>query len=94
MKFAQDFQFLRGVLMFGGLALLGIGIAGMLFGFSLGLWYSAAIVVLMAGYVLYDTSAVLHRYPTTMAMSAAIVLFTDVVLLFKHILLLLARSRD
>lgn len=91
---SKDFSFLRGVLMFGGLALLGIGIAGMLFGFSLGLWYSAAIVVLMAGYVLYDTSAVLHRYPTTMAMSAAIVLFTDVVLLFKHILLLLARSRD
>jgi hypothetical protein len=29
-----------------------------------------------------------------MAMSAAIVLFTDVVILFKHLLLLLARSRD
>lgn len=87
----KDFSFLRGALMLGGFALLAVGIAGMVFGFTVGLWYSAAIVVLMAGYVLYDTSAVLHRLPTTMAMSGAIMLFTDVVLLFKHILLLLAR---
>lgn len=87
----KDFSFLRGALMLGGFALLAVGIAGMVFGFSIGLWYSAAIVVLMAGYVLYDTSAVLHRLPTTMAMTGAILLFTDVVLLFKHILLLLAR---
>jgi FtsH-binding integral membrane protein len=91
---SKDFSFLRGILMLVGGALLVTGIAGAIFGFSLGLWFSAAIVLLMAGYILYHTSAILHRLPTTMAMSGAIMLFTDVVLLFKHILILLARSRD
>ena len=88
---SKDFSFLKGILMLSGLALFATGIAGAIFGFSLGLWFSAAVVVLMAGYILYDTSLILHRLPVTMAMSGAIMLFTDVVLLFKHILLLLAR---
>lgn len=88
---SKDFSFLRGILTFGGIALLVVGIAGAIVGFSTGLWFSVAIVVLMAGYVLYDTSTILHRLPTTMAMTGAILLFTDVVLLFKHILLLLSR---
>lgn len=88
---SKDFSFLRGVLMLGGFALLGVGIVGAIAGFSLGLWFSAAIVVLMAGYVLYDTSVILHRLPTNMAMTGAILLFTDIVLLFKHILVLLSR---
>jgi hypothetical protein len=91
---SKDFSFLRAALTFGGLAVLATCVAGTIFGFTLGLWFSAAIVVLMAGYILYDTSAVLHRLPTTMAMTGAILLFTDVVLLFKHVLILLSRSRD
>lgn len=90
----KDFSFLGGALAIGMFALLGIAIAGMLFGFTPGLWYSIAGVLLFSGYVLYDTSNVLHHYPTDRHVSAAIVLFVDVVLLFKHILLLLARSRD
>jgi FtsH-binding integral membrane protein len=66
----------------------------MLGGFSFGLWVSAAIVALSAGYVLYYTSEILHRLPTTMAMTGAILLFTEVVLLFKHILVIMSRSRD
>jgi FtsH-binding integral membrane protein len=89
----KDFSFLRGVLMLGFFGLLLTSLAGLLFGFSLGLWFSAAVVLLFAGYILYDTSAILHRLPTHMAMSGAIMLFTDVVLLFKHILVLLANRR-
>ena len=55
---------------------------------SIGLWFSALVVLLSAGYT-YNTSQILHRMPSNMAMSAAILLFTDVVLLFKHILILL-----
>ena len=91
---SKDFSFLRSALWLGGIAVLVTSIAGAIFGFSLGLWFSAAIVVLMAGYILYDTSVILHRLPTTMAMTGAILLFTDVVLLFKHILILVSRSRD
>lgn len=91
---SKDFSFLKGILSLAGFALLAVGIAGAVFGFSIGLWFSAAIVVLMAGYVLYDTSTILHRLPTTMAMTGAILLFTDVVLLFKHILVMLSSRRD
>lgn len=87
----KDFSFLRGILMFSGFALLAVGLVGAIGGYSIGMWYSAAIVVLMGGYVLYDTDTILKRLPTTMAMTGAILLFTDVVLLFKHILVLLSR---
>jgi FtsH-binding integral membrane protein len=90
----KDFSFLRGALTLGFWALLVVSVIGWLTGFSFGLWMSAAVIVLFAGSILYNTSEILHRYPTTMAMSAAIVLFTDVVILFKHLLLLLARSRE
>ncbi|MEO6596540.1 MAG: Bax inhibitor-1 family protein [Planctomycetota bacterium] len=90
----KDFSFLRGMLGLVGIVLMVVFVVGMLMGFTFGLWVSAVIVALSAGYILYYTSTILHRLPTTMAMSGAILLFTEVVLLFKHILILLARSRD
>jgi FtsH-binding integral membrane protein len=90
----KDFSFLGGALAIGVFALIGIAIAGSLFGFTVGLWYSVLGVVVFSGYVLYDTSKILHSYPTTAYVSAAVVLFVDVVLLFKHILFLLMRRDD
>ena len=84
-----DFKWMGGVLAMLGFGLLATCLLGWLIGFSLGLWFSALVVLLSAGYVAYNTSQILHRMPANMAMSAAIVLFTDVVLLFKHILILL-----
>jgi len=90
----KDFSFLRGILGVGMFGLLGIAIAGMIFGFTLGLWFSALAVLLFAGYIVYDTSNILHHYTTNMAVTGAIVLFTDVVLLFKHLLILMLNNRD
>jgi FtsH-binding integral membrane protein len=90
----RDFSFLGGALAIGFFALLGIALGGWLFGFTVGLWFSVAAVVLFAGYVLYDTSQVLHHYRTDMAVAAAAVLFVDVVLLFKHLLILFLNNRD
>ena len=89
----KDFSFLRGILGLAMIGLIAVALAGLIFGFSLGLWFSLAIVLLFAGYILYDTSQILRRYPTTMAVSAAVVLFTDVVLMFKHILILMMARR-
>lgn len=86
--------FLRGALAVAGLGLFLVMIAGWLFGFTPGLWWIGGLVVVTAGYILYYTSEILHRFPTNMAMSAAIILFTEVVLLFKYVLVFLARSRD
>ncbi len=90
----KDFSFLRGVLFLAFWGLLVLGLCGWIFGFGTPLLFSGLLVLLFAGYILYDTSEVLHRYPTTMAVSAAVVLFTDVVYLFKHILILLMSRRD
>ena len=49
--------------------------------------------MLMAGFVLYDTSNIMRRYPVNAAVPAAIAIFLDVVIMFKHMLLLLS-NRD
>ncbi len=86
----KDFSFLRNILWFAFFGLMAIGLCGWIFGFTLGLWFSAGMVLVFGGFILYDTGQVMHRYPTTMYVSAAVVLLTDVVLLFKHLLILLS----
>ena len=50
-----DFSFLRSVLVIGGFLSLGLIVAGALFGFDLGLWFSVGMVVLATGGILYQT---------------------------------------
>jgi FtsH-binding integral membrane protein len=90
----KDFSWLRGTISMLFWGLLVAGLVGWLTGFSFGLLMSWGVLVLIACYILYDTSRILHQLPTTMAMTAAVLLFTNVVLLFKHILILVASSRD
>ncbi|MFN3243794.1 MAG: Bax inhibitor-1 family protein [Planctomycetota bacterium] len=90
----KDFSWMRGLLMLGFLVLVATSLLGWVLGFSLGLWFSGLVVLLAAGYILYNTSVILNHLPTHMAMTGAITLFTDVVLLFKHILILLMNSDD
>jgi FtsH-binding integral membrane protein len=92
----KDFTFLGKALSLGGFAALGIIVAGILFGFSLGLWFSAAMVLLAAGYVLYYTSGVLYHYRTHQHVAAALALFAAIALLFWYILRLVMAlsSRD
>ena len=89
----KDFSFLRGTLTVMFFVLLLGPLLGMLFGFDLTLLFSIGIVLFFVLYILYDTSAILRRYPTTMHVSAACVLFVDIVMLFKQLLFLLL-SRD
>lgn len=69
-----------------GLLAIGLVIAGVLFGFSLGLFFSGAMVALACGYILYDTSNVLHHYRTTQHVAASLALFASVALLFYYVL--------
>ncbi|MCB9870869.1 MAG: Bax inhibitor-1 family protein [Planctomycetes bacterium] len=85
-KSGKDFSFLGGALTIGFFAMLGIALCGWLFGFSIGIWFSVLGVVVMSGYILYDTSAVMLRYPTNMYVAAALELFTDIVMLFRYLL--------
>lgn len=90
----KDFSFLRGILMFGGLAAIGLIVASILFGFSLGMFFSYLMVAFACGYILYDTSNVMLHYRTSQHVAAALALFASVVLLFWYVLRILIDRRS
>ncbi|MEO0481613.1 MAG: Bax inhibitor-1 family protein [Planctomycetota bacterium] len=90
----KDFSFMRGFLTIGLVGLIITGVVSAFMGGGIGIWYSYVAAALFSGYILYDTSRILHHYPTTAHVSAALVLFVDVVILFKHILIILASNDD
>lgn len=89
----KDFSFLRGILMFGGIAVMGLIVASIVFGFTLGMFFSYAMVAFSCGYILYDTSNVMLRYRTTQHVAAALALFASVMLLFWYVLRILIDRR-
>lgn len=90
----KDFSFLRGILGIAALAALAIIGCSLIFGFSLGVLFSGAMVALAGGYILYNTSNVLHHYRTDQYVSAALTLFADVALMFWYVLRIFLSRRD
>jgi uncharacterized protein len=89
----QDFSFLGGFLWIAGMLALGIIVCAIIFGFSLGIWFSVAMIALASCYILYYTSNVLHHYRTDQYVAASLALFAAVAMLFFYILrLLMARG--
>jgi FtsH-binding integral membrane protein len=82
----QDFSFLGSALRLLSFGAFGVIACSMLFGFSLGILFSAAMVVLAGGYILYETSAVMRHYPETAYVAASLRLFSAVALLFFYLL--------
>jgi len=89
----KDFSFLRGILMFGGFAAMGLIVASIAFGFTLGMFFSYLMVAFACGYILYDTSNVMLRYRTSQHVAAALALFASVMLLFWYVLRILIDRR-
>ncbi len=92
----KDYSFLRPILCVGSLIALGVIVAGVFLGFSLGLFFSFAMVALMSGYILYYTSQVMLHYRTDQHVAAALALFAAVATLFWYILriVMAVSSRD
>ncbi|WP_405376901.1 Bax inhibitor-1 family protein [Nonlabens sp. Asnod3-A02] len=89
----KDFSFLKSILSVGFIIAIGLIIAGMIFGFDLGLFFSGAMVLLAAGSILYQTSNLVHKYHTDQYVGAALGLFSSLMLLFWYILRIFM-SRD
>ena len=89
-----DFSFLRTVLVVGGFLALGLIVAGALFNFDLGLWFSVAMVALAAGGILYETYNIKNVYSTDQYVAAALQLFSSVMLLFWYVVRILLSKRD
>lgn len=82
-----DFSFLRSALVFCSFAAIAVIVAGLVFNLPLfGLAFSGLMILLAAGYVLYDTSRVLHHYPTDKYVGASLALFSGLAMLFYYIL--------
>ncbi|QDT01000.1 Bax inhibitor-1/YccA family protein [Adhaeretor mobilis] len=89
----QDFSFMRSVLVFGGIAAMGLIVCAILFSFALGPIFTYAMIALACGYILYSTSNVMLHYRTDQYVAASLALFAAVALLFWYILQLFM-SRD
>ncbi|MEL6812883.1 MAG: Bax inhibitor-1 family protein [Bacteroidota bacterium] len=87
----KDFSFLKSILTVGFFVALGLIVAGILFGFNLGLWFSVGMVVLASGSILYQTSNMVHKYSEDQYVAASLGLFASVMLLFWYILRILSR---
>ena len=89
----KDFSFLRAGLTAGFFIAIGLIVAGILFGFNLGLWFSVGMCVLAAGSILYQTSNLIHKYGTEDYVPAALGLFASLMLLFWYVIQIFL-SRD
>ena len=69
-------------------------VAGMIFGFQLGLVFMVAMVALAGASILYNTSQIMNSYPEDRYVGAALGLFAGVALLFWYILRLLMALRN
>ena len=82
----KDFSFLKTAITVGSIVAIGIIIAGIAFGFNLGLVFSGFMVLLAAGSILYQTSNMIHRYSSDQYVAASIGLFALFMLMLWYII--------
>lgn len=88
----KDFSFLKSALTLGFFIAIGLIVAGTLFGFNLGLWFSVGMVALASGSILYQTSNMIHKYRENQYVAASLGLFASLMLLFWYILSILSND--
>jgi FtsH-binding integral membrane protein len=86
----KDFSFLRGIATTGAFAMFGVALAATLFGFHLGVLYCAFGILVMSGYILFETSQMMSCVRPTQHVAAALLLFTTIVSLFIYVLRIVA----
>ncbi|WP_254555822.1 Bax inhibitor-1 family protein, partial [Salmonella enterica] len=57
------FSFLRSFMTMAGFIAFGAIFASVICGFSVGVWFSALMVLLCAGFIIFDSSNIIHHYP-------------------------------
>jgi FtsH-binding integral membrane protein len=81
-----DFSVLRAVVVIGGIAAIAIAVIAAITDQSLGIWFSIAMIALMATTILYQTHAIRGSFGTQQHVSAAFLLFSSFVTLFFYVL--------
>ena len=90
----KDFSFMRGMLTTGLIVVILAGVVNIFLGASaLGFGVAAAALLLFSGFVLYDTSNIIRRYPVNEYVAGALSLYLDAFNIFLALLRIL-NSRD
>lgn len=89
----KDFSFLGAFLRWAMFAVLGLIVASLIFGFTLGTMFSVAMVALSGAIILYQTSAVIRDYPEDRYVAASLDLFASVAMMFLYVLRLFSDRR-
>jgi modulator of FtsH protease len=91
----KDFSFLRGMLWTGLIVVIVAGLGNVLIvgSSAVGFAVAAATLLLFAGFVLYDTSNIIRRYPTNEYVAGALSLYLDAFNIFLAILRILNAGR-
>ncbi|WP_294204812.1 Bax inhibitor-1 family protein [uncultured Chryseobacterium sp.] len=90
----RDFSFLRNIMIIGGFIAIGLIVAGAIFSFNLGLWFSVGMVILASAGILYETNKLQNTYTTGQYVGASLQLFASIMLLFWYILRILMSRRS
>ena len=86
----SDFSFMRNFLAIASFAVLGLIVVLFLTPLSLGTWFAGGMVLLMSGFILWETSNVLHHYQTDQHVAASLAIFSSLATLFWYVLQLSA----
>jgi modulator of FtsH protease len=90
----KDMSFMGGFLTVGLIGLVGVMILGFFVNLSaLQMVISAGAVLLMSGFILFDTSRIIHGGETNY-ITATISLYLNIYIMFQHLLMLLGGSRN
>lgn len=90
----KDLSFIRPIVMYGFVCAAVLIVAAILFGFSLGIWFSVAMIALSGAAILYQTQTIIREYPAQAHVAAALGLFASVMTLFWYVLRLVGALRD
>lgn len=90
----KDFSFIGPALAIGGMVAMGCIVAGIVFGFQLGMFFSAVMILFAGGCVLYTTSNVLHTYNEHQHVAASLALFSSIALMFWYVVQFLMAFGD
>ncbi|HEV7374890.1 MAG TPA: Bax inhibitor-1/YccA family protein [Pyrinomonadaceae bacterium] len=84
----KDFSFMRGLLVTGLIVVILTGLLNILFIGSSALYFAGAVATLLlfSGFVLYDTSNIIRRYPTNEYVAGALALYLDAFNIFLALL--------
>jgi FtsH-binding integral membrane protein len=90
----RDFSFLRGMVTVGLIVVILAGVVNIFLGSgALGFAVAAATLLLFSGFVLYDTSNIIKRYPTNEYVAGALSLYLDAFNIFLALLRILNSGR-